>query len=114
MRLFICLYMDEDVDVLVADILRGRGFDVLTTREAGQLGQHDEAQLHYAIQQQRALVTHNRADFEWLAQQWFHAGYEHYGIIIAVRHPPHELVRRLLRLLDHVTADEMMNQLRYI
>ena len=33
-RLFIELYLDEDVDVLVADLVRARGFKVTTTQEA--------------------------------------------------------------------------------
>ena len=32
----------------------------------------------------------------------------------AVRHPPYEIVRRLLLILNQVTADEMQDQLRYI
>ena len=31
-----------------------------------------------------------------------------------VRRSPYEIVRRLLIILNHVTADEMENQLRYI
>ena len=36
---FICLYLDEDVNVLVADLLKARGFDALTVRDAGQFRQ---------------------------------------------------------------------------
>ncbi len=36
------------------------------------------------------------------------------GMILAVRHNPYEITRRLLLILNHVTADEMENQLRYI
>jgi hypothetical protein len=35
--LFIELYLDEDVDVLVADLIRARGFTIVTTRDAGNL-----------------------------------------------------------------------------
>jgi hypothetical protein len=31
-NLFIRLYLDEDVNVLVADLLKARGFDALTVR----------------------------------------------------------------------------------
>lgn len=113
-RLFIELYLDEDVDVLVATLLRARGFVVITTVEAGQLGNDDVSQLRYAVSQKKTLVTHNRADFESLAQGYFRAGQPHYGIIIAVRHDPYELVRRLLVILNHVTSDEIEDQLRYI
>lgn len=113
-RLFIELYLDEDVSVLVADLVRARGFRAITTREAGQLHASDADQLTYAVSQQKTFLTHNRADFEALAQAYFVSGQTHYGIIIAVRHPPYEIVRRLLLILNQVTADEMQNQLRYI
>ena len=44
-RLFIELYFDEDVDVLIAQLLRARGFVVITTQEAGQLRNSDAEQL---------------------------------------------------------------------
>jgi hypothetical protein len=37
-RLFIELYLDEDVDVFIADLVRARGFKAITTQEAGQIG----------------------------------------------------------------------------
>lgn len=113
-RLFIELYLDEDVDVLVAELLWGRGFDVLTTRKADCLGESDEDQLALAVSHGRALVTHNRADFEELAQKYIMTEREHYGIILATRRQPYEIVRRLPKILNHLTADEMRNQLRYI
>ncbi|MBX3059496.1 MAG: DUF5615 family PIN-like protein [Anaerolineae bacterium] len=113
-QLFIELYLDEDVHVVIADLLRGRGFSAITAREAGQLAKSDEEQLAYAISQRRTLLTHNRHDFEALASAYASEGKTHYGIILAVRNPPYEVVRRLMRLLNHVTADEMQNQVRYI
>ena len=112
--LFICLYLDEDVHVLVADLLNAKGFDVLTTRDAGQLQASDEEQLAYAISQKRAFLTHNRSDFEALTQSYFDAERKHYGVILAFRRSPQEIVRRLLLILNRVTADEMENQVRYI
>ena len=113
-RLFIELYLDQDVDVLVANLVRARGFQATTTQEAGQINNSDAEQLAYAVSQQKTLLTHNRVDFERLAQQYFAAGQTHYGIIIAVRRSPYEIARRLLTILNSVTADEMENQLRYI
>jgi uncharacterized protein DUF5615 len=52
-HLFIELYLDEDVDVLIADLLRARGFKVTTTQEIGKLGKDDEEQLEYAVTQRR-------------------------------------------------------------
>ena len=113
-RLFIELYFDEDVSALVAALVRARGFAVTTTVEAGNLGTSDAEQLAHAATWQKTFLTHNRADFERLAQEYFAAGRTHYGIIIAVRRPARELAMRLLAVLNQVTADEMENQLRYI
>jgi predicted nuclease of predicted toxin-antitoxin system len=113
-RLFIELYLDEDVSVLVADLLRGRGFVAVTTRDAGLLRNSDADQLAYAVSQKKAFLTHNRDDFEALAEAYAEAGQKHYGIILVTRHPPYEIVQRLMRILNHVTADEMENQVRYI
>lgn len=80
--LFIRLYLDEDVDVLVAAMVRAHGFDALTTGEA--------------------------------ERQLFHSGREHAGIFFAVRRLPGEIARRLLVILNALTADEMKNQVRYL
>ncbi len=112
--LFICLYFDEDVNVLIADLLQSRGFDAITARDAGQLHATDAEQLTYAVSQSRTLVTHNRTDFEELVQRYFNSGQTHYGVIFAVRRPPQEIAQRLLVILNQITSDEMQNQVRYI
>jgi len=113
-RLFLELYLDEDVDILIAAMLRARGFGAVTTQEAGMIGSSDEDQLAKAVVLERTFLTHNRADFERLAQRYFDASQSHYGIVIAVRRSPQEIVRRLLVILNNVTADEMKDQIRYI
>ena len=112
--LFIRLYLDEDVNVLVADLLNARGFDALSVRDAGQLRASDADQLSYAVQHKRALVTHNRSDFEALVQAYFDTKQKHYGVILAVRRSPQDIARRLLAILNQVAADELENQVRYI
>ena len=113
-QLFIELYLDEDVDVLILDLLRARGFAAITTKTAGNLGATDEEQFTYAAANQKTLLTHNRDDFELLVREYFAAGRSHYGAIIAVRRPPHAILSRLLPILNQVTADEMQDQVRYI
>ena len=112
--LFIELYLDEDVDVLVADLVRSRGFVAVTTRDANQLGASDVSQLSYAVRQRKTFLTHNHDDFQALAEEFRAADRHHAGIIIAGRHPSYELLRRLLRILNHITADEMHDCVRYI
>ena len=113
-RLFIDLYLDEDVNVLIADLVRARGFRVTTTQAAGQKATTDANQLAFATSQGKAILTHNRVHFEALAQRYFEEKKTHSGIIIAVRRPPKELSRRILVLLDTLTADEIENQIRYV
>jgi predicted nuclease of predicted toxin-antitoxin system len=106
--------LDEDVNVLVADLLNARGFDALNVRDAGQLQASDAEQLAYAVSHKRALVTHNRGDFEELIQIYFDRSQKYYGVILAVRRSPQEIAQRLLAILNQITADEMENQVRYI
>jgi hypothetical protein len=107
------LYCDEDVSVVLAAMLRARGFRVTTTRDAGYLGRTDEQQLHVAADSNLILLTHNRADFQRLHHEWLESGRRHSGIIIARRRLPRELTLRLGRLLGRLTADDFMNQLFY-
>ncbi|MEK0181206.1 DUF5615 family PIN-like protein [Microcoleus anatoxicus] len=108
------VYLDEDVDVLVASLLNSRGFEATTAKQAGQLGKTDVEQLEYAISKKAAILTHNRNDFAALAQEYFSREGKHYGIIIAVRHPYVKIVGRLVSILNTTTADEMENQILYI
>ena len=71
MSLFVELYLDEDVDVLIADLLKAYGFSALTTRDADQIQNSDADQLAYAAMQQKTLLTHNRVHFESLAKLYF-------------------------------------------
>ncbi len=113
--LYVRLYFDEDVSVGVVNNLRQRGFDVLSARDARHLHLDDDAQLAFAVAERRALVTHNRHDFEQRHGRYLAEGQTHHGMIIARRRASDAaVVARLLALLDSVTADEMINQLRYI
>ena len=113
-RLFIALYLDEDVDIVIAAMLRARGFQVTTTLAEGNLGANDDDQLAYAAGKQMVLLTHNRQDFEKLFQAYASSRRSHSGVIVAIRRPAREIVRRLIVILNRVAADEMDNQLRYV
>ena len=112
--LYIHLYFDEDVSAGIVENLRTRGFDVLSARDADTLGKSDDDQMLYAASLHRAVVTHNRVDFEKQHTKFLESGMKHYGVIIARRRRDAEVVSKLLALLDSVTAEEMQNQLRYI
>ena len=113
--LYVRLYFDEDVSAGVIDNLRQRGFDVLSARDADRLRLDDDSQLAFATAEGRVLFTHNRYDFELRHNHYLAEGLRHCGIILAVRRPSDTVVvARLLALLNSVTADEMINQLRHV
>lgn len=114
MKLFIELYLDEDISVLLAKLLRARGFEVITTQDAKRLGASDKEQLEYAIRKEKVFLTHNRLHFEKLHKGYSRGNKNHYGIIIATRQNEYTTLKRLLKILDNIRADEMKNQLRYI
>ncbi|MEK7440407.1 MAG: DUF5615 family PIN-like protein [Chloroflexota bacterium] len=113
-KLFIALYADEDVHKAFAKEIRRHGFDAISADEEKRREESDEKQLEYAVSQGRALLSHNQKHFEPLHEKWLHEGREHAGIILSHRIEIGELLRRTLRLLDQVTADEMHNSLRYL
>ena len=115
--LLIALYTDEDVTPDLALALRWRGYTAASTAEAHNFELSDEAQLSYATQRGMALLTYNTQDFIRLAEQWYYQGREHAGIILSEqfdRHQFGELLRRVLRLLDSLTADEIKNQVVFL
>jgi predicted nuclease of predicted toxin-antitoxin system len=116
-RLFVALYTDEDVTADLAPALRWRGYTAQSTAEAGQAEMSDEAQLTYATEQGMAIFTYNVQDFIPLARAWYTIGREHAGIILSEQFSQHqfgELLRRMLRLLDRLSADEMYNRIVFL
>lgn len=113
-RLFIALYTDADVNGKLAKQIRARGYDALSAFEAGTASLKDEPQLEYAVSLGRALLSHNARDFEPLYEKWWAEGREHFGIILAEQLPIGELLRRILKMLDTVDADQMKNSIRYL
>ena len=113
--LYVRLYCDEDVSAGIVANLRQRGFDILSARDTDRLHLDDDAQLAFAVAEQRALLTHNRYDFEQQHTRYLAEGRQHCGIILAMRRPSDSaVVVRLLALLNSVTGEEMINQLRYV
>ena len=108
--LFVRLYFDRHIMTRLADDLRGRGFDVLTTEEAGLDTATDEEQLAFATGEGRAILTFNIRDFAPLHTHWLAAGRSHAGIVVSRQLGSRQygsLLQRMLRLLDHFTADEL-------
>jgi len=112
--LFIRLYLDEDVFKDVAPALRARGFDATSVHELGHYGWPDREHLAYAAAEEQAIFTFNAADYVALHRRYLAEGKPHARIIVSKQYPIRETLRRLLDLLNRVTADEMQNQLWWI
>lgn len=112
--LFIRLLLDEDVSPAVAVAVRRRGFDAISVHELGRRGRSDLEQLAHAAADDRALFTFNAADFLRLHREWIEQGRPHGGIIVAEQAAVGETTRRLLKLLNRVTADEMHSQIYWL
>lgn len=74
------IYVNENFPLPVVEFLREFGHDVLTSLEAGNANQGipDPNVLHFAIAQNRILITLNRRDFIRL----HYANPSHFGIIV--------------------------------
>jgi predicted nuclease of predicted toxin-antitoxin system len=81
--LFIRLYFDRHIMTRLAVDLRGRGYDVLTTEEAGKATASDEEQLAFATAEKRSILTFNIRDFAPLHETWHAAARPHAGIIVS-------------------------------
>jgi hypothetical protein len=110
------LYLDEDSSAhALVRALRDKGFEVETASEAGMLYQSDENQLEYAAAATSALFSFNRADFYRLHTEWLSIGRHHSGIVLSYqRLGLGETIRRLERLLESRTAEQMRDQVEFL
>jgi len=96
--------------------LRKHGLDVSTALEAGATAETDEQQLAFATAQGRVLYSHNVGDFCRLHAQWLSHGQSHAGILLAHQEQfsVGERMRRILRMADCLSAEEMRNRLELL
>jgi len=106
----VSLYLDEYVRVLLAEVLRSRGYDVVHVLELGMEGKSDLEQLDFAASQGRAILTHNIKDYIKLAKSHEIQSKNHYGIIVSNHLPLAELLRRTSRLLSSCLKEELINR----
>ena len=108
------LYLDEDVRVLLAEVLRNRGYSATHVFEAGRCGKSDEEQLAYAAKNKMAILTHNVKDFIVLSKKYNVQRKRHYGIIVTSQLPFNELLKRALRLLSTYSSDTLINKVIWL
>jgi hypothetical protein len=110
----ICLLLDEDVYVTLAQALRKRGFDAVHVQELNRKGFSDREQLELAVKQERCLMSFNVRDFVILHNEFVIKNQEHYGIIVSPQLPIGEALRRVLIILNTQTAEQVKNQILFL
>ena len=111
------LYLDEDSsDADLVEALRIRSVDAVAAAPSGRGGLPDDDQLRWATEQHRVLYSFNRGDFCKLHSALMRAGQSHAGIILAAqqRYSVGEQMRRLLRLINTLTAEDMRNRIEFL
>ncbi|RJP53978.1 MAG: hypothetical protein C4557_03930 [Anaerolineaceae bacterium] len=108
------LLLDEQIWEYLATLLRQQGFDVIHVLESGLEQTPDSEILQSAVENHRAVVTFNTKHFIPLALQYAVEGKEHYGIVVSNEIPQGELKKRVTKLLESVSAEEMVNMVRYL
>lgn len=108
------LYLDEDVDLLLAKVICDRGYDILSTHEAKMHKADDYSQIDFATSQDRAILTHNIRDFRRIAKEYAKINKIHRGIILSSQLPFKELLRRTLHLLNKHNAEDVQNQIVWL
>jgi predicted nuclease of predicted toxin-antitoxin system len=79
------LYLDEDLSPLAAEMLRSRGYDVVSAHDVAAVNLTDEEQLIRAVADGRAIVSYNFHDFKSLAESWYVQGRRHAAIVLSYR-----------------------------
>ena len=108
------LHLNEHLSPRLANQLRKHGFDVTSSQESGLLSEPDDKQLAFAVAEERAIVTFNIKDFAELHEHYLAERKEHWGLIFSPREPIHVLFRRLMILLQTVSAENLKNQIRWL
>src|SRR5260370_27094411 len=100
------IYLDENVNFHVRDVLRQRGYDVTHALAEGNVQMSDDQHVRWATAHSRAVVTHDFADFARLHTDFTRRHEHHEGVILVPARPLSELVARLSNHLDSHTPAE--------
>ena len=82
------VFLDEDGHSFIAEALRHRGWQALTTAEAGRLGATDTEQMLWAAAGGYVFLTYNIRDFPRLHYEMAQRGESHAGLIVATQDDP--------------------------
>lgn len=108
-------YLDEDtISRALMNALRARNVDIFSAHAAGLISVPDWQHLEYAVSLGRVLFTFNTRDFARLHSEWLVQGRHHAGIVVSDQAQVGQLVRRLLKLADTLSVDDMQDRLEFL
>jgi hypothetical protein len=110
-------HIDEDAAAgALISALRVRKVDITTAAEAGLKGADDRAQLLWASNARRVVLTHNVGDFCRLHTEFLNSDLHHSGIIVVQQQKLSigERVRRILRLSAALDSEAMRDRLEFL
>lgn len=102
------------MDADLAPQLRRHHIDALSVYDIQQPGLLDEAVLDYAARHGRVLLTHNIRHFVALYQRYLAEARNHAGIVLTNEPYIGRLLDRLLPFVQTTSAEEMINQIRFL
>ena len=108
------LYLDEHVQIALAEALRARGVDILTTQEATNIGLDDASQLVFAAKKRRSLFSYDKRHFARIHYEWMGKKRQHAGITLSDQLAIGLLLRRLMKLHFSLNTEDMINRLEYL
>lgn len=105
-------YLDENVAVELAAMLRRHGHSANTAADERRLGASDAHQILHAAQRNWVILTHNRYDFHLLHTAWllwadaWHNPQQHAGILIIEQSRRLDSIAYARLIADFVTNPE--------
>lgn len=109
------IYIDENVDVRIAEGLRKRGIKAFSAIEKGAIGVSDMEHFRYASDMQAVIFTHDH-HFLKIAKSLTKEGKDHWGVIFVEMNKLSigECIKRLALYADVLSAEEMKNQIEFL
>jgi len=96
--------------------LQSNGVDVRTAYDVHLTGRTDAEQLVYSTDNGLVIFSHNVGDFYRMHQSVLSSRASHPGVVLAHQRQFSigELIRRILRLHNEVSAHEMIDRLEFL
>lgn len=110
----ISFYLDEHIQTSLAEALRLRNADVLTTQEAGNIAFNDYEQISFAHKKGRVLFSYNKKDLARIHYEFMKNNRSHSGIVLSDQLSVGQVLKRLMKLYFTLSKEEMRNRLEYL